>query len=635
MARAGSAGGGAGLGGGAGGGLGGVGGAGAAWVVPAAGAALVATGGALWVAGGLASLLSGGGWRSAPFGLLFAVRVARDGPGAYWPGTPALLVWGLTAALAALVLIPAGMLVLRWALSRPAADEPLRSLARLADVRHLTARPAAEAARRLRPSLCGIPAKEMPASDAGLVLGRLLRPGRRTGPQLSAGWEDVLLAFMAPRAGKTTSYVVPATLSAPGAVVLTSNKADAWAATAELRGKQTGQRVWTFDPQHIAHAAQSWWWNPLAGLDTVEEAERLAGHFVLTVDDERSKDIWGPAAAELLAGLLLAAKTSGGSMLDVYDWLSDEATPVPAQLLRTGGLRSIAASLEGTQGSPPETRGSVYFTARVAARCLRNPQITAWVTPPPAGAGLAEFDAAAFPASRQTLYLLSKDGGGSAAPLVAALTDRVMRAGVGCAERAGGRLDPPMLVLLDEAANICRIADLPALYSHLGSRGIIPLTILQSYAQGAGVWGENGMKALWSAATVKVIGAGIDDASFAEDLSRLVGDHDVAVASSSVSDGRSSRSVSLRSQRVLPASVIRALPKGRALVWLTGAKVAMVSTLPWYTGPHAGDIDTARRTAEAGITSAARHAGTDTRTGTNSDTGTGTDTAEQPAGRAA
>jgi len=65
-----------------------------------------------------------------------------------------------------------------------------------------------------------------------------------------------------------------------------------WAATAELRGKQTGQLVWTFDPQRIAHAAQSWWWNPLAGLDTVEEAERLAGHFVLTVDDERSKDIW-------------------------------------------------------------------------------------------------------------------------------------------------------------------------------------------------------------------------------------------------------------------------------------------------------------------------------------------------------
>ncbi len=165
---------------------------------------------------------------------------------------------------------------------------------------------------------------------------------------------------------------------------------------------------------------------------------------------------------------------------------------------------------------------------------------------------LAEFDAAGFPTTRQTLYLLSKDGGGSAAPLVAALTDRVMRAGVLAAEARGGRLDPPLLVLLDEAANICRIADLPQLYSHLGSRGIVPLTILQSYPQGAAVWGETGMKALWSAATVKVIGPGIDDPRFAEDLSRLIGDHDVAVEGSSVADGRRSRSTSLRQQRILP-----------------------------------------------------------------------------------
>ena len=158
-----------------------------------------------------------------------------------------------------------------------------------------------------------------------------------------------------------------------------------------------------------------------------------------------------------------------------------------------------------------------------------------------------------------------------------------------------------MLVLLDEAANICRIADLPQLYSHLGSRGIIPLTILQSYAQGVGVWGDNGMKALWSAATVKVIGPGIDDASFAEDLSRLVGDHDVVVQGSSVSEGKTSRSKSLRQQRILPASLIRALPRGRALVWLTGAKVAMVQTLPWYAGPRAAEITAAQQAAERDV----------------------------------
>ena len=199
---------------------------------------------------------------------------------------------------------------------------------------------------------------------------------------------------------------------------------------------------------------------------------------MLTVDDERSKDIWGPAAQELLAALLLAAKACGGTMHDVYDWLNDEANPTPVEVLRGAGYRGIAASLAGTQGSPPETRGSVYFTARVAAKCLRNPEITAWITPPvePIVTGpdghpvrVEQFRPAEFPTSRQTLYLLSKDGGGSAGPLVAALTDRVMRAATLAAERAGGRLDPPMVVVLDEAANICRIADLPQLYSHLGS----------------------------------------------------------------------------------------------------------------------------------------------------------------------
>ena len=46
-----------------------------------------------------------------------------------------------------------------------------------------------------------------------------------------------------------------------------------------------------------------------------------------------------------------------------------------------------------------------------------------------------------------------------------------MRAAERRAERMGGRLDPPLVVVLDEAANICRISDLPDLYSHLGSRG--------------------------------------------------------------------------------------------------------------------------------------------------------------------
>jgi len=542
---------------------------------------------ALWAGGGIASLTAGHGWRSAPFGMFMPATIARVGTAALWPGTTLPGVLAFAAALAALVLVPAGVLAVRWALRRPLPGDPLPSLASPSDVRPMLPAAAADSARRLRPSLAAVRAKDLPPADRGLLLGEL----RPRGPRLFASWEDVVVAVMAPRSGKTTALAIPAVLDAPGPVVATANKADLHAATAELRAADTGERVWTFDPQRIARSLRSWWWDPIGDLADVEDAERLASHFVLTVDDERAKDIWGPAAQELLAALLMAAKVSRGTLLDVYRWLNAESDPDPVDYLRPA-YPLLSASLEGTMRAPAETRGSVYFTARTAAKCLRNPAITEWVTPPEGC--LEMFDPAAFVRARQSLYLLSKDGGGSAAPLVAALTDRVLRAAVVAAEGSGGRLDPPLVAVLDEAANICRIGDLPALYSHLGSRGVIPLTILQSYAQAVGVWGKGGTATLWSAATVKLIGSGADDAAFAEDVSRLVGEHDVLSDSySSGGAGRGSRTRSTRRERILSAAEVRALPKGTALLLSTGARPALIRTLPWYSGPRAAAIGAA------------------------------------------
>jgi hypothetical protein len=64
------------------------------------------------------------------------------------------------------------------------------------------------------------------------------------------------------------------------------------------------------------------------------------------------------------------------------------------------------------------------------------------------------------PASRDVRYLITESRS-AASPLIAGLTDAAMRAGRRHAKRSGGRLDPPMVLVLDEAANICRIADLP------------------------------------------------------------------------------------------------------------------------------------------------------------------------------
>nr|WP_238402471.1 TraG/TraD/VirD4 family protein [Cellulomonas sp. H30R-01] len=189
------------------------------------------------------------------------------------------------------------------------------------------------------------------------------------------------------------------------------------------------------------------------------------------------------------------------------------------------------------------------------------------------------------------LHSLSKEGRGTAEPLVTALTVAVVEAAEELAARSpGGRLTTPLLGVLDEAANVCRWRELPNLYSHYGSRGIVLMTILQSWSQGVEVWGEHGMKKLWSAANVKVYGGGVSDAHFLDDLSRMIGDYDRLA--SSTSSGRGHRTVSqqLHRERILDVADLAAIPKGRAVVLASGSRPTLIRTQPWMTGPHAAAV---------------------------------------------
>jgi type IV secretory pathway TraG/TraD family ATPase VirD4 len=553
-----------------------------------------------WLAARIAAALAGR--RMPSFSERWVISVARWRTSQAWPGTSTIVVVVIAVVLAGAAVTAVAVAWRLIAARTPRPGDPVAALAVNPQITPLTPVPAAKNAIRLRPSLAGASPRSVPAADTGLLLGDLKRPSGR-GPALFASWEDTITAFMAPRSGKTTALSIPYVLSAPGAVVATSNKADLWAATAQLRA-QAGSTVWLFDPQRITGSRQRWWWNPFAGLATVEAAHRLAAHFVLTVDDNTKRDLWGPAAQDLLCALFLAAASWGRSLRECGRWLADAGSPIPAELLEAAGFRALAASLRGAQNGAPETRDGIYQTARTAAKCINDEDIMTWVAPP-RGKDLPVFGPAAFAAGRDTLYLLTESRS-AASPLIAALTDAVMRAGRRQAERSGGRLDPPMVVVLDEAANICRIADLPELYSHLGSRGMVPVTILQSYQQGVSVWGEPGMAALWGAATKKVIGAGIDDPRHARDLATLTGQHDVPVISVSYGDGRASQQVSLRRQEILDAAGIRALAPGSALLLATGARPALVSLRPWYSGPQAAQITAAIAQAEAAMQRAAQ-----------------------------
>jgi type IV secretory pathway TraG/TraD family ATPase VirD4 len=505
-----------------------------------------------------------------------------------WPHAATAALIGIVAFLGVLG-ASGGVLYARWRGRRSRVDRAASRMARGRDLEPVGRKQAAATAERL-----GV-------DSPGLVIARTVAGDR----PLYHGWEDVSVDIWGPRVGKTTSRAIPAILDAPGATVVTSNKRDVVDATRAPRAAHGD--VWVFDPQSLVNEPPTWWWNPLTYVTDEVKADILADVFASASRDRtaRTDAFFEPAGQRLLADLLLAAALADRQLTQVYLWLSDPTDDEPVGILTEHGYPLNASALQSVVNAPEKQRGGVYGTAQQVASFMTNREAMRWVTAdaaPPASASKAsnpwtaasadsrrrEFDPHEFVRTTGTLYSLSKEGRGSAGPLVTALTVAICEAAEEHAKRSpGGRLPTPMLAVLDEAANVCRWRELPNLYSHYGSRGICMMTILQSWSQGVEVWGRDGMRKLWSAANIKVYGGGVSEAEFLAELSQLVGDFDLSTTS--VSHGRGGRSTNraVRRERILDVADLGALPKGRAIVIASGAPAALVRTLPWMTGPHA------------------------------------------------
>lgn len=246
--------------------------------------------------------------------------------------------------------------------------------------------------------------------------------------------------------------------------------------------------MWVFDPQSIALEEPTWWWNPLSYVTDEVRAQKLAlaEHFAAGSRDPGAKTdaYFDPAGQDLLAGLLLAAALDQRSITDVYTWLARPMDHTAADILRLNDFDLLADQVEDAVDASDKQRAGVFGTAQQMASCLTNRQVSTWVTPRSSADSRTQFDPVAFIRHGGTLYSLFKEGRGTAGPLVTALTVAVVEAAEEQAVRsAGGRLATPLLGVLDEAANVCRWRELPNLYSHYGSRGIVLMTILQSWSQ--------------------------------------------------------------------------------------------------------------------------------------------------------
>lgn len=516
-----------------------------------------------------------------PFGMLFEVLGRRVA----WPLASTVVAVAVALAEVAVALYVVRLVAQgRRGRDRSRVDGSAKHMGRGSDIASLSL----ESAKRK--------ADRFGVETPGVLLGRTVE-GDKT---VWGSWEDVYVVIAGPRTGKTTSVVVPTIVSAPGAVVATSNKRDIVDATRGVR-EQVG-RTWVFDPQGITGSAKArWWWNPLSYVTDPVQAAKLAEIFAVSSRDLGAKtDVFFDNSGQtLLAGLLLAAATDGRPLTQVHAWLSRPVNQEAADILHQAGHRQMSESVRSANLLNDETRAGVFATALQMVDCLINPRIHPWIVDD--GTDREHFDPTHFATTRDTVYSLSKEGRANAGPVVTALTVAVMEAAEATAAgRRGGRLGTPLLAVLDEAANVCRWKDLPSLYSHYGSRGIIPVTVLQSYSQGENAWGKEGMAMLWSAANVKFYGGGVSEVAFLEDLSRLVGEYETTTASVSRSHDWRSRSVqmSTKQDRIMDVHDLAALPAGRAVIVSSGARPTLVRTVPWMNGRYAAQIKKSLATYE-------------------------------------
>ncbi|WP_272949190.1 type IV secretory system conjugative DNA transfer family protein [Kribbella pittospori] len=396
-----------------------------------------------------------------------------------------------------------------------------------------------------------------------------------------------------PRSGKGLHQIMSAIIDAPGAVVTTSTRPDNLAATLELR-RAIGP-VAIFDPQGLGRV-EGIRWSPVRGCENpttaMVRASGLAAGAGFAKGNVSDGAFWHGQTEMALRGLLHAAAIDDAGIAQLYRWGLEPASAIEAVTIlnrSTDAAEGWGDTLDGIVRMDGRTRDAIWAGVRSALSALADPAVRRSFDPPP-GKGL---DPASFIRERGTIYLLGTGAGASAtsAFIAALLEDITESARQLAAHNPGGRLEPPLALVLDEIANLCAVPSLPSLMADGGGSGISTLVVIQSLAQARERWGEQAAAAMWDAATLRLILGGSAQPRDLQDLAAVCGERDEEIRNwSRGADGGRTISTSTRRIPILPPDVIRTLPFGTGILLARTAPPILLRMTPWTERPDADKI---------------------------------------------
>ncbi|MDP9021505.1 MAG: TraG/TraD/VirD4 family protein [Actinomycetota bacterium] len=139
--------------------------------------------------------------------------------------------------------------------------------------------------------------------------------------------------------------------------------------------------------------------------------------------------------------------------------------------------------------------------------------------------------------------------------------------------------------MFDEAANIAPLDDLDAVASTGAGQGIQLVTVWQDLTQMRARYGDRAHTILNNHRATMLL-PGIKDPATLEHASRLVGEADVARASTTWdAQGQRSTTQGVEHRRLAPDHAMRTLPNGQAVVIYGSMAPLRVSLRPWYADP--------------------------------------------------
>jgi type IV secretion system protein VirD4 len=357
---------------------------------------------------------------------------------------------------------------------------------------------------------------------------RLIAPGEHSVFLGRAHWrhslrvplEEHVLVMAPPRTFKT-AFLADVILRYPGPVIATTTKADVHALTAAVRAQRGPVHV--FNPQFIGGVPSTFSWSPVEGCEDAATAIRRADAFAFAVakDGVEDSSFWSAKASDYLRGYFCAAALAGFDMRAVAAWVSGADPDVPERILAAAGARQWALTLAELRGEAHKTAATVRMVMSRAISFMADPALAAAVLPAP-GEG---FDIGEFLAGRGTVYMIAEAIGEDApvAPLFAAMATEIHYTAELTGQASGsGRLDPPLLMGLDEVTQICPVP-LPVWLSDSGGKGIQVIAVAHGEAQLAQRWGDHGRQVVWDTSSMKVFLPGITDTATLEAARILCG----------------------------------------------------------------------------------------------------------------